>query len=313
MRIGIAVLLGLLMLVPGCVEGPQEASSMARNVELADSVLEVRDLRVEPTVVQSGATIQVRAVVVNRGTSPVYDLQLGVAIGEIGAVNGNWTSLDKRPSEPIKNLAPGEKVDFWEVVQIDGDGWFLVGIAGMATNAMLPPRGQKVHVTNPVAFYLRAIALFVFYIVLLGLVVATVWVLIGWGKGGAILLPHYALIGSGFGAMAIGILWFGVFRHLAPQVQPQVLPWLLLGGVILFATGWVLIGAGLGLQGQAWRGMIVAVALYILVGIGWVVAFNAGLGTKIIDMLFDPTLFLMALIWPLQVAQALGIFGLGFD
>jgi len=280
---------------------------------VAESLLEVRELHVEPRVIQSGSSVRVKAVVVNRGIIPVHDLQLGVAIGNIGAARGRWIPLGKRPSEPIKSLAPGEEVEFWGTVRVEGDGWFLVGIAGTATNAMLLPRGQKVYVVNPMIFSVRAIVLYAFYVVLLSITGTAVWVLTGWGKSGVIFVPNYPLIGTGLGVMAIGILELGVFRYFAPRVQPSILSWLPLGGVILFATGWVLIGSGLGLQRQAWRGMALAIILYIVIGVGWVVAFNVGLGAKFPEMMLEPTFLPIVLVWPLQVAQALGIFGLGFD
>lgn len=276
-------------------------------------LLAVRELRVEPTVVQSGASVQVEAVVVNRGTAPAYDLRLGVAVGNMKGVDGDWIVLNKQPSELIKHLAPGEEVDFRGVIQIEGDGWFLVGIAGAGTNAMLLPRGQKVRVVRPVALLTNAIALYAFYLILLSITALAIWILIGWTKGKAILVLSYPLIGFGLGMMATGLLWFGVFRYFAPQVQPQMLSWLPLGGVILFAAGWVITGAGLGPQGQAWRGMVLAVILYMVIGIGWVTVFNVGLGAKFPEIVLEPNFLLIALAWPLQVAQALGIFGLGFD
>ncbi len=310
----ITVLLGVLALVSSCVRGAQEVPTVPHDLEpVAGPLLEVRELRVKPAIVRSGASVRVEATVVNRGTTPVYDLQLGVAFGNIGAADASWTPLNKRPSEPIKSLAPGEEVDFWEVVRVEGNGWFLVGIAGTATNAMLLPRGQKVQVVNPVALSTRAIALYTFYLILLGIAGAAVWVLTGWIKSKAIFVLNSSLLGFGLGVMATGLLWFGVFRYFAPRIQPQMLSWLPLGGVILFATGWVLIGAGLGPQGQAWRGMLLAVILYILIGIGWVTVFNVGLGAKFPEILLEPDFLLVALFWPLQVAQALGIFGLGFN
>ena len=309
----IAVSLGILVLLSSCVGRTQEIPTAPHHLEsAAGPLLEVRELRVEPTVVRSGASVQVEAVVVNRGTAPVYDLQLGVAVGNIGAAHTGWTPLNKRPSGPINSLAPGEEVDFREIVQVEGNGWFLVGIAGTATNAMLLPRGQKVLVVDPVALSARAISLYAFYLILLGIAGVALWMLTGWAKGKAYFVINYSLLGFGLGMMATGLLWFRAFSYFAPRVQPQMLSWLP-GGVILFATGWVLIGTGLSPQGQAWRGMILAVILYILIGIGWVTAFNVGLGAKFPDIVLHPDFLLVALVWPLQVAQALGILGLGFD
>jgi len=308
---GFIILLSMLALVLNLIGESRLVPSATCNAGSAIGPwLEVRELRVMPIVLRSGTPARIEAVVVNCGTVPVYGLQLGVAVAEVGAVNRGWVPLDKYPSEPIETLVPGKEVNFRGLVRLEGDGWFLVGVAGIATNAILLPRGKKVRVVNPMESLMHAVMLFAFYAVLLSIAVIAARVLMGWGKGKALLIPQYSLIGSGLLVMVMGFSWFGVFRYVAPLVQPQILSWLPLGGVILFAGGWVLIGAGLRPQGKAWRGMLLAVVLYTLIGIGWVVGFNISLGAGFTE-LAHPTLLLIALVWPLQVTQVLGIFGLG--
>ncbi len=77
------------------------------------------------------------------------------------------------------------------------------------------------------------------------------------------------------------------------------------GGVTLFALGWLLVGAGL--WGK--RGVLAAAGVYWLVGVVWAVAFNLSPGTPPMRLL-HPVVLLLALMWPLQVAQVLGLFGL---
>ena len=83
--------------------------------------------------------------------------------------------------------------------------------------------------------------------------------------------------------------------------------------VILFATGWLLVGAALQPGGSAWSGLALAALLYGAVGVAWVIGFNLRLGAPLADLLPDllsPTALRIMLGWPLQVAQVLGLFDL---
>ena len=84
--------------------------------------------------------------------------------------------------------------------------------------------------------------------------------------------------------------------------------------IILFAAGWLLTGATLRPAGSVLSGLALAALLYVAVGVAWVLAFNLHLGAPLGQLLPDllsPTALRIILIWPLQVAQVLGIFGLG--
>ncbi len=80
------------------------------------------------------------------------------------------------------------------------------------------------------------------------------------------------------------------------------------GGVLLFAFGWLLVGAGLRPHGSARRGALLAGLLYVLVGLAWE-------GVYILANPYGdpphPVLLVVALFWPWHVAFVLGLFGLG--
>ncbi|MDQ6675301.1 MAG: hypothetical protein M3069_31965, partial [Chloroflexota bacterium] len=48
-----------------------------------------------------------------------------------------------------------------------------------------------------------------------------------------------------------------------------------LGGVVLFALGWLLVGVGV----WCGRGLLVAAAAYMVIGAVWMMVFNVSLGT----------------------------------
>ena len=84
--------------------------------------------------------------------------------------------------------------------------------------------------------------------------------------------------------------------------------------VSLFAAGWLLTGATLRPAGSVLCGLVLAALLYIGAGVAWVLAFNLHLGAPLGQLLPDllsPTARRIILLWPLQVAQVLDIFGLG--
>jgi len=120
------------------------------------------------------------------------------------------------------------------------------------------------------------------------------------------------------GLLGPGSLW--LIQHHLIRLRPvvatptAVLSGLGFGGVALFALGWLLVGASL----WRWRGGssvvggLVAAGVYWLTGLVWVSAFNLSLGIPATRLL-HPTILLFAFLWPLQVAQALGFFGLSFQ
>ncbi len=78
----------------------------------------------------------------------------------------------------------------------------------------------------------------------------------------------------------------------------------------LIALAWIRVGAALRVGGSRRRGAALAAALYLIVGLGWVTDYNAALGLPLTKVIADPSFIFAALVWPLQVAQLLGLFGL---
>jgi len=121
-----------------------------------------------------------------------------------------------------------------------------------------------------------------------------------------------ALAGAvGFMVLAPALLLTLVPAGLAdPGPKPLVLDI----AVALFAVGWLLAGATLRPGGSVLRGLALVVFLYVAVGVAWIIGFNLHLGTPLGQLLPDllsQTALRIILVWPLQVAQVLGIFGLG--
>lgn len=273
-------------------------------------VLEVQVLEVQPRIIESGGYVNINAVVLNRGTNAVEDLQIGVAVSEVGSANGDWTLIHQDPPVPISTVGAGEKVHFSSTLQMNGDGWFQVGIAAIGANVRLAPRGRNVLIVAPMATGLRAITLFISIALILGIGSFAVWIL-ATSHGQAVFSPDrrtiaiaLVIIGSGLGSL-------GAIHHLALQLEPDVLYWLPYGAVAVIFLGCTLTGAGLRPRGETLRGVVLASVLYVLIGIGWVIFLHIGLAHEGFETLVDPGLLLAALLWPFQVTQLFGIPGLG--
>ena len=98
---------------------------------------------------------------------------------------------------------------------------------------------------------------------------------------------------------------------MGPATLWSLRVWLPLGGVVAFVAGWALIGAGLRPRRSTRGGLFLAAVLYFLVGLAWVIAYNVSLGARVTDII-GVGMLPFALVWPLQVAQAFGLFGLQF-
>lgn len=138
---------------------------------------------------------------------------------------------------------------------------------------------------------------------------------------------HRFTIGAGAALMLLGpsALWgaWGAlhpFIHAAPPGwmppwMPSGLVWLPLGGGALFGLGFVVVGSGLRPRGSFARGALLAATVYALLGLVWVVAFNTLGGAPLFELVRsfrDPFVLALILLWPVQVAQSLGLFGLRF-
>ncbi|MDO9066231.1 MAG: hypothetical protein Q7U96_04010, partial [Chloroflexota bacterium] len=103
--------------------------------------------------------------------------------------------------------------------------------------------------------------------------------------------------------------------RLASSTVPWILVTMPIAATAVFAGGWLLAGMGLRPRGSMLRGASLAALLYVFVGAMWVVTFNVGiLGNSATDLAQQPVgLVMLVLMWPLQIAQVLGFFGLALD
>jgi len=119
-------------------------------------------------------------------------------------------------------------------------------------------------------------------------------------------LVSWLLIGLGIMLMLLGpsVMWSEQQRLL--RLQPHVITpapvlstLLPLGGVVLFALGWLLVGAGV----WCGRGLLVAAAAYMVIGAVWMMVFNVSLGTSPTSLL-HPSALLVAYPPPSWSARA---------
>ncbi len=97
--------------------------------------------------------------------------------------------------------------------------------------------------------------------------------------------------------------------------MPQWARWLPDLGLILFAIGWVVVGAGLRPLGSAVTGAALVLVLYFAIGLVWILA-STPFGPITIDFaadLLSPCVPLIALFWPLYVRIQLGLLGPGMS
>ena len=125
----------------------------------------------------------------------------------------------------------------------------------------------------------------------------------------------FALLAFGF-VVAVGgpwLLWTRLVAGLARGTATHA-ETLAFGGAALFACGWCILGASFASPGRRLVVLARAAALYAATGVGWVLAFNVAVGTKLEAFFREPAALLaLTLAWPLQVAQLVGLFGLSFD
>ena len=55
-----------------------------------------------------------------------------------------------------------------------------------------------------------------------------------------------------------------------------------------------------------------ALLFYTVVGVLWTLALQLAFGRPFIAIISDPGLLLFGLLWPLQIAQVTGLFGLSY-
>jgi hypothetical protein len=133
------------------------------------------------------------------------------------------------------------------------------------------------------------------------------------------------MLGLSIGLMVLGpmvlwsLRWAFVQRFGYGPYSPSVAAWaawalggLPFAGLLVFGLGWLLVSAALVPEGNWLLGIGAGALVYLLIGLVWLTLFNTYLGTSPLALV-TPVALLVALLWPLQLAQAFGWFGLRFN
>jgi len=106
--------------------------------------------------------------------------------------------------------------------------------------------------------------------------------------------------------------WLLNFVPVSRHTISPATAWAIPAALGLFASGWLAAGASLRPNGSIWRGAVGGLAIYLVVGMLWMVAFHTATGSPLTSLV-TPLVFIGAVFWPLGVAQTLGLFGLQMD
>ena len=112
-------------------------------------------------------------------------------------------------------------------------------------------------------------------------------------------------------AMAAGLLQAQIDRS-GPAISSNLFtPTALASGSVVFAAGWITVGAGLRPFQRAWLGALVAGVLYVSIGLVWLYQYLIIIRRMPLSRLTEPTTLLIPITWPQQMAAAIDLFGLG--
>lgn len=170
-----------------------------------------------------------------------------------------------------------------------------VGVIGTAENGLFAPLGEKVHIVQTGALLPLLAAVLATFLVSFGIAAGIVWAVFR-PNGRPPFVPDRLLLGTGSALML-------------PGSAIPIVSGVSVVALVPLVAGWLLVGSGLRPRGSPARGTLLAAIVYLLIGIVWVVGFNLRIGTPPVA-LASPWSAFLALIWPLQVAQVLGWFGL---
>ena len=216
-------------------------------------------------------------------------------VSRLPSDNGGQTLGVTPPNFYALQLGPGQTIHFTATVRLTQGGWAQIGVIGQAANGLLAPMGEKVHLVEVGALLPLAAAVLATFLAGFGIAAGIIWAVFR-PNGRPPLVPDRLRLGTGAAL-------------LLPGSAIPILAGLSVAFPLPLAAGWLLAGAGLRPRGSARRGTLLAGTAYLLVGMLWVVGFNLRIGTPPVA-LFSPWLVFLGLIWPLQIAQVFGWFGL---
>lgn len=129
----------------------------------------------------------------------------------------------------------------------------------------------------------------------------------------------WRVISLGLALMVLGpnLLWslWSRYRYHPPDVAiPEWAFGLVWYGLAAFALGWLMVGAGWRPGNSIVWGVALAATAYALFGLAWTIVFDLEMNDAALGEILEPqklvAILQQALIWPLTVAQVLGLFGL---
>lgn len=223
-------------------------------------------------------------------------------------------AFGEEPPRPVEAVLPDERVRFHATARLAAAGTVQVGVAGVATNEFLQPVARTVRVVHTLSLMSGAAITFVTYGLILGAASLLVRALASGSPpaGAAPWRPDWRVVAA---ALLLAVLAPSLLLTYVPagRAPSPATVWAAYAAVGLFAAGWVLAGAGLRPRGSAWRGAAAAALLYVMTGLLLYTGFGAATGTPplpLLRALLTPNGAGFALLWPLLVAQQLGVFDL---
>lgn len=308
-----AIVFGCLFLLnAACAPRPTDSISSTPPAT-NDSGLIVTDLKTNKAFIRSGEAVDIQAVIRNSSDESIYNLSIGSAIGEIGAWQVGMDPALTTSTLTVDELKAGEEVVFRDTITLRGNGWFLIGVAGVGDEIILMPQGVEVFIIDTTVSSRNVMITFFFFAILIGIITWLIWWLADLRKGGLNLQVNKPLLVVGLILMAGGLLSFMSLEFLLTRLDSSILSILPVLFVGFFALGWVLTATALRFQGTLWRGALLGITSYILIGILWVIGFNVALGVSVLDIVREPSSLPLALLWPFQMAQVFGLFSLSLD
>jgi hypothetical protein len=268
--------------------------------------LVVESVHVSPTIVRTGETLVLEARIRNAGVASVHDLAIRPAVSAANAPSPRWGLLGEAPGGSVAELRPGEAVDYRAEIWVGEPIVAVVAVTAVAANAFVAPTGVTVRVVR--ARSEIAVDVLLMWLVFL-LACALVLALADrCGMPSRLLTPRswrwrYLLVAACFALAAV--VTAARLRAIAPAL-------------LAFFCGWLLGGVALADGRKSLCGAVTAAVTYFVVGYTWLAVFNVAVmgapaGTVVADLVRSPANAALAAAWPLQMAQHLGLLGLGID
>ncbi len=285
----------------------------------ASGGLDLIVLGVEPVLTTVNEPVTVTATLANISGRTLEEVVLAVAMGSSSGDAAKFRS-SSRPTTIYYNVPDDGRIQFQDVVRPSTAGMFSVSVVGYVEGApVLPMEAVQVRVVaaQHVVIWDVVIA-FVFYAAAIGLMYAVGRWMLGGGMGTARFSPSRLIVALGAALMLVAPLTSRVLAMLPGLKAPgeAVFNQMVLF-LVLFALGVLIVGAGVRPRGSMARGVALASMVYVVVGYFWLMLLNALLlGEPLADVLpglARPSSVIIALQWPVQVAQYLEIAGLSFQ